>query len=166
MIDHVLELIQRYRARGVLVDSNVLLLYFVGGFDRELVPRFKRTAQFTVDNYDLLMRFLSSFGQVVTTPNILTEVNGFLGQLAEPRDADCRTFFGRGIGLLGEHYVPSADVAAVGHFAKLGLTDSVIARLARGSYLVLTDDLTLAFFLERIRVDVVNFNHLRPLPWR
>jgi len=31
---------------------------------------------------------------------------------------------------------------------------------------VLTDDLKLAFFLQRIPVDVVNFNHLRPLPWR
>jgi len=166
MIDHVLGLVERYRSRGVLVDSNVLLLYFVGGFDRELVPRFKRTKQFTVEDYDLLVLFLSSFRQIVTTPNILTEVNSLLGQLAEPLDTNCRTVLGRGIGLLGEHYVPSDDAAQADQFTKLGLTDTVIAHLAEGSYLVLTDDLRLACFLERIPVHVVNFNHLRPLPWR
>ncbi len=33
MTDNVLTLIGRYRTRGVLVDSNILLLYFVGAFD-------------------------------------------------------------------------------------------------------------------------------------
>ena len=166
MTDHVLKLVERYRPRGVLVDSNLLVLYFVGAFKRKLVPDFKRTAQFTVEDFDLLVLFLSNFQRIVTTPNILTEVNSLLGQLGEPLKGDCREVFGRGIGLLGEHYVPSADVAQNNEFAKLGLTDTVIARLARGSFLVLTDDLRLASFLERIPVDVVNFNHLRPLPWR
>lgn len=166
MSDHVLQLVEQYRSRGVLVDSNVLLLYFVGAFERQLVPRFKRTAQFTVQDYDLLGLFLSNFQHIITTPNILTEVNSFLGQLGEPLKTECRTVFGRAIGLLGEHYVPSADATRLDRFARLGLTDAVIAHLAEGSCLVLTDDLKLASFLQRIPVDVVNFNHLRPLPWR
>lgn len=166
MTDHVLELVERYRSRGVLVDSNVLLLYFVGRFQRQLVPDFKRTAQFKVEDYDLLELFLSNFQRIVTTPNILTEVNSLLGQLGEPRKSNCIKGFAGGIGLLGEHYVPSADAAQVDQFAKLGLTDTVIAHLAEGSYLVLTDDAKLTCFLQRIPVDVVNFNHLRPLPWR
>lgn len=147
------------------MDSNVLLLHFVGAFRRELVPQFKRTAQFTVEDYDLLEVFLSNFRRIVTTPNILTEVNAFLGQLGEPLKTDCRTGFGRELALLGEHYVPSADAAQIDQFAKLGLTDTVIAHLAEGSHLVLTDDLKLASLLAQIPVDVVNFNHLRPLPW-
>lgn len=166
MSDHVLQLVERYRSRGVLVDSNVLLLYFVGAYQRQLVPRFKRTAQFTVQDYDLLVHFLSNFRQIATTPNILTEVNSLLRQLGEPFKTECGTAFGRAIGLLGEHYVPSADTARLDQFARLGLTDTVIAHLAEGSYLVLTDDLKLASFLQRVPVDVVNFNHLRPLPWR
>ncbi len=166
MTDHVLYLVERYRSRGVLVDSNLLLLYVVGGFERELVPHFKRTKQFTVEDYDLLVLFLSNFERTVTTPNILTEVNSLLGQLGQPRLNNCRAVFARGIGLLGEHYVPSADAAQLDQFARLGLTDTVIARLAKGSHLVLTDDLRLASFLERIPIDVINFNHLRPLPWR
>lgn len=166
MSQDVLDLIQRYGSRGVLVDSNILLLCFVGRLERELVPRFKRTAQFAVEDYDLLERFLSKFRRIVTTPNILTEVNSLLGQLSEPRRTECRAVLGRGIGLLGEQYLPSADVVQDGHFLRLGLTDSVIARLAEGSWLVLTDDLELASFLQQIPVDVINFNHLRPFSWR
>lgn len=166
MTDHVLQLVERYRSRGVLVDSNVLLLYFVGRFKRGLVPRFKRTAKFREEDYDLLELFLSNFRRIVTTPNVLTEVNSLLGQLGEPLKGDCMRGFGSVIGLLGEQYVPSADVAQVEQFARLGLTDNVIARLAEGSYLVLTDDAKLTCFLQRVPVDVINFNHLRPLPWR
>jgi len=166
MSDHVLQLVERYRSRGVLVDSNVLLLYFVGAFERQLVPRFKRTAQFTVEDYDLLRLFLSNFRRIITTPNVLAEVNALLGQLGEPLKIRCRERFGAEIALFGEHYVPSADAVPIDQFARLGLTDTVIAHLAEGSYLVLTDDLKLASFLQRIPVDVVNFNHLRPLPWR
>lgn len=165
LTQEVLKLIERYGSRGVLVDSNILLLHFVGGLDRKLVPHHKRTNQFAVEDYDLLESFLSKFQRIVTTPNILTEVNSLLGQIGEPRRTDCQAVLGRGIGLLDEHYVPSADVVLDDHFVKLGLTDSVIARLAEGSYLVLTDDVKLASLLQQIPVDVVNFNHLRPLSW-
>jgi hypothetical protein len=163
MSDHVLQLVERYRSRGVLVDSNVLLLYFVGAYERRLVPRFKRTAQFTVQDYDLLVYFLSNFRRIVPTPNILTEVNALLGQLGEPPKIQCRARFGPEIARLGEDYVPSADAVGLDQFPRLGLTDAVIARLAKGNHLVLTDDAKLAVFLERTQIDVVNFNHLRPL---
>jgi hypothetical protein len=163
MSDHVLQLVDRYRSRGVLVDSNLLVLYFVGAYKRELVPRFKRTKQFMVQDYDLLLYFLSNFRQIVTTPNILTEVNFLLGQLGEPFNIHCRKEFGARIALLGEHYVPSADAAGLEQFPRLGLTDAGIACLAKGSHLVLTDDAKLAVFLDRTQIDVVNFNHLRAL---
>ena len=41
MTDPLPTLMQRYRSRGVLVDTNILLLYFVGKFKREQVPNFK-----------------------------------------------------------------------------------------------------------------------------
>ena len=46
MTDPNLVLIEKYASRGVLVDTNILLLFVVGAFDRELIPRFKRTSHF------------------------------------------------------------------------------------------------------------------------
>ncbi|MFH1264553.1 MAG: PIN domain-containing protein [Planctomycetota bacterium] len=163
MTDPVLGLIDRYRPRGVLVDTNVLLLHFVGGFDREKIPIFKRTQQFTAQDHELLVRLLARFVRVVTTPNILSEVNSLSGQMGEPMKTKYFEQFARGIDTLDEQYVRSADAAEIEQFPKLGLTDSGIMLLAKGNFLVLTDDLRLAYSLEQIGIDVLNFNHIRYL---
>ena len=46
-------------------------------------------------------------------------------------------------------------------FVKLGLTDAGIMHLAKGAFLVLTDDVKLYLFLGHAGIDVLNFNHLR-----
>lgn len=51
-------------------------------------------------------------------------------------------------------------------FTKFGLTDCGILSFARDRYLVLTDDLRFADYLQRQGVDTVNFNNLRVLGWQ
>ena len=60
-----------------------------------------------------------------------------------------------------EFYVESSTATQVEKFTKYGLTDSGIISLAQGKYLVLTDDFTLANYLQSIGVDAVNFNNIR-----
>jgi rRNA-processing protein FCF1 len=165
MTDPILGLIERYHSGGVLIDTNILLLYFVGSYNRELIPRFKRTVQFTVEDFDLLVRLLSRFAQIVTTPNILSEVNSLSGQIGQPAKIAYFEQFARGIATLDEQYVASATASGLSEFPKLGLTDSGILHLAGGKYLVLTDDLRLCAFLEKTGVDVLNFNHIRWIAW-
>jgi len=52
-----------------------------------------------------------------------------------------------------------------GQVNKFGLTDSGIVHLVKDQYLVLTDDLNLVRYLQNQGVDVINFNHIRPLAW-
>jgi hypothetical protein len=165
MTDPILGLIERYHSGGVLVDTNILLLYCVGSYSREQISRFKRTVQFTVEDYDLLVRLLSRFARVVTTPNILSEVNSLSGQMGEPAKTQYFEEFARGIALLDEQYVASATASRLSAFPKLGLTDSGILHLAGGKYLVLSDDFRLCQFLEKAGVDVLNFNHIRWIAW-
>ena len=165
MTDPISALIQRYSSRGVLVDTNILLLLFVGSFDRELIPRFKRTSQFASTDYDVLRRLLSRFKTVVTCPNVLSEVNSLSGQLGEPARTGYFEEFARKIDTLDEEYVANSTAAQVAAFPRLGLTDSAIVCLAKGKYLVLTDDFKLFGFLEQNRVDAINFTHVRFLTW-
>jgi hypothetical protein len=37
-------LIEKHRAKGVLVDTNLLVLLLVGAVNKQRIPRFKRTA--------------------------------------------------------------------------------------------------------------------------
>jgi rRNA-processing protein FCF1 len=164
MNDWTADLIASYHSRGVLVDTNILLLFFVGCFERQLVRGFKRTDQFTCQDYDLLVRLLKPFHRIVTTPNILTEVNGFSNQIKEPAKTRYFADFARQITVLDEKYVVSTDATATEQFPRLGLTDAGIMHLAAGNYLVLTDDFTLEQLLAKAGIDVLNFNHLRRLP--
>jgi hypothetical protein len=161
----ILRLIQTHRKKGILVDANLLLLYFVGFFDRSQIQRFKRTRQFTPEDHDVLVSLLQSFDKWVTTPNILTEVSNLSGQFGEPVRSSYFKAFSRGISLLKEQYVESSRTAEGEHFVSMGLTDTAILSLAVAGHLVLTDDFPLAQRLQKIGADVINFNHVRTLAW-
>ncbi len=165
MTDPLLALMRRYHSRGVLVDTNILLLYFVGRFKREQVPNFKRTNQFTPEDFDLLDRLLSHFNRIVTTPNVLSEVNSLSAQLGEPAKTSYFSEFAKGIETLDEHYIESAAASRIEHFPKLGLTDCAIFQCAKGQFLVLTDDFRLYQLMDKSGVDVINFSHLREAAW-
>lgn len=71
-------------AADVVVDANILLLLIVGESDIRSIERFKRTSHFSKTDYKILSTYLSNFTRVVTTPYILTEVNGMLNQSKPP----------------------------------------------------------------------------------
>lgn len=165
MAHYVDELIAKYRTKGLLIDSNLLLVYLVGMLDPDRIPKFKKTMAFTVDEFRLLARFFDVFKKVVTTPNILTEVSNLSGQLPENLCVAFRGGLGDRIPNLEEHYTSSASLATSAHFNKFGLTDSGIVELVKGNYLVLTDDLSLYGLLLNRGVDAINFNHIRSQAW-
>lgn len=157
------QLWRRYRRKGLLIDTNLLLTYFVGLCDRELLLTFKRTAAFSWEDFLLLGKFVTSFQLLVTTPNILTEVSNLLSDDVRDR---CLAVLISQIEKLDERYPASTELVKAPAFPKFGLTDAGIGSTARGRYLVLTDDFRLSNHLRTEGQDVVNFNHLRQLNWR
>ncbi|MFY9620974.1 MAG: PIN domain-containing protein [Pyrinomonadaceae bacterium] len=164
-MEEIARLLTKYKNKGVLIDSNLLLVYCIGSYDSDRIPRFKRTASFSIDDFELLAQLVAFFDRVVTTPNILTEVNSFSNQLAEDIKVRYYPRFAEQIRILDEHYLASSEVSETPSFGKLGLTDSGIASIVQGKYLVLTDDLKLVVHLQSIGVDAINFNHVRALGW-
>ncbi len=164
-MEYVTELIGRYKTKGLLIDTNLLLLYFIGMYDPDRIRRFKRTMAFTIDEFLLLARVFESFDKIITTPNILTEVSNFSGQL--PRELHSFFFsnFSTCILTLEERYIESGAISTSAHFNKFGLTDSGIVETVKGNYLVLTDDLALFGYLSNLGIDAINFNHIRTLAW-
>ncbi len=163
MTAEIVRLVQKYRSRGVLVDTNILLLYVVGKYQPELIARFKRSNVFTADEYELLVALLFHFHRIVTTPNILTEVSNLLGQLRDREKAECLQVLAQEIATMDEQFIRSDTAAQTEVYRRLGLTDAGILSLAQGSYLVLTADFALDCALRATGVDVLNLNHLRPL---
>ena len=164
MNDYNQKLFQKYSRKGILVDTNILLLWIIGLVDRNYIKKFKRTAdRFTVDDFDLIFQLFNRFQVKVTTTSILTEVSNLMGQINERFKADYFDTFSEVINLADERLLMSSEVSDSPEFRKFGLTDSVIARVARGNYLVLTDDLPLYHYLSNVEIDVINFNYIRKL---
>lgn len=164
MIEEIEYLIQKYSNKGILIDTNILLLFFVGAVRKSRISRFKRTRQFTALDYEQLIIFLQNFKTIVATPNVLTEVSSFINQLGEPDRSKCYVLFAEEIKVetVTESFIPSRSVVSTDwDFLKYGLTDCGIAAVAKDRYLVLTDDFNAVHYFYTKGVDTVNFNNIR-----
>ena len=150
-----------FHKKSLLIDSNLLLLFFIGLYDRTRIGKFKRTAQFTVEDFECLEDFAGQFKEIITTPNILTEVSNLMGHLPDEIRYSFHQQFAHDLRNLHEHYTPSRELGGEKSFPKFGLTDTAILRAASRECLVLTDDFRLAQYLGSRNVEFINFNHLR-----
>jgi rRNA-processing protein FCF1 len=159
------QILSKYRGKGIIIDTNLLLLFIVGTHDPDRITTFKRTKKFGKDDYVLVKRFIDCFKTVRTTPSILTEVSNHLNQLPEELHAEFYTALSDCINKLFEVYETSATLSKNDCFTKYGLTDTSIIADAKNNYVVLTDDFPLSGYLNASGVDAINFNHLRTVNW-
>jgi rRNA-processing protein FCF1 len=147
---------------GVLVDTNILVLYVVGTLDPDLIGKHKRTNKFLPADYRLLDGLLRRFRRIVTTPNVLTEVSNLVDQIGGETGPRLQALLG---GLIEssfeEHYVQSVETVKTDEFHRIGLTDSSILLLAKEDLLVLTDDIHLYLALVNRGLEAINFDHVR-----
>src|SRR5262245_26716632 len=127
-MDYYIKLLDSYRQRGLLVDTNLLLLLVVGILDTSRIGTFKRTRTFTSADFDLLAGIVSRFSLIVTTPNILTEMSNLL---PEDLRAGCHALFAEQVPKFDEQYLPSKLLVAKTSFVRFGLTDTGIIEVAR-----------------------------------
>lgn len=165
MIDEVLRLTHRYVTRGVLVDANLFLLLVVGLCDPSLIARFKRTAMYGPEEFELLVRYLALFRVKATTPQVLTEVSNLAGAVRDPEREVVFAVMAELVGDLRERSRPSRELVTMPGFGRFGITDTAIAVAARGRYLVLSDDLALCRHLVETRGDALNFHQLTDVAW-
>ena len=150
---------------GILVDTNLLVLFAVGTVNRDRIETFKRTRQYTGADYDLLVRVLAKFAPLYTVAHVLAEVSN----LTDLRDSEgrlARRVLKETISLLNEAEMSSKLAAEDPLYQDLGLVDAAIGAVARAHNCgVLTDDLDLYLRLSNDSVKVLNFTHLRARVW-
>ena len=157
-------LIEKHRAKGVLVDTNLLVLFLVGRVNRQRILNFKRTGDFTIEDYDLLVRLVDWFGKLIATPHVLSQVSD-LTDLTGDELTEIRELFKVLVENIEESYDPSRLLVGDPAFKRLGLTDAAIATVCCRGVLVLTADAKLHVALQERDIDALNFNHIRPLGW-
>ena len=157
------QLLAKYQPKGILVDTNILLLWTVGTANPERIQRFNRTEKFSIDDFQRLQSVLGRFTRRLTTPHILTEVYNFTNQLGSPdRERALAGLAAATQNLLEERWDLASKLTQSPKFKYFGLTDiGIEVAAADQELLVLTDDFKLCSHLWSVGVDVVNFNNLR-----
>lgn len=160
MIDQYISI---YRRKGILVDTNLLLLLIVGGTPS--IKSFKRTSAYSTADYELLLRVIDQFEKLISTPHVLAEVSNLTNGLHGGHLSDFYATFKKSLTTITEIHKFAADISQDLSLSPHGLADVGIMSVAKDNYLVLTDDLRVASFAHQNSVDVVNFNHVRDASW-
>jgi hypothetical protein len=158
-------LIEKHRAKGVLVDTNLLVLYLVGLLNKHRIPKFNRTNNFTIKDFELLVRLIGHFGKLIVTPHVLSQVSDLTDLDGKERDTIRGLFKWLVEQRIEEFYDQSSLLVADPIFKGHGLADAAVATICSRGILVLTADVKLQLALQRQNADALNFNHVRPLGW-
>ena len=161
-MDEASELIHKHRATGVLVDTNLLVLFLVGIVNPSRIGSFKRTSRYNENDFKRLAGLIAQFQQLYVTPGIWAEVNN-LTDLSGDELRLIRLQIRRLTELTLEHHRPGRTITSHRAFPRLGFTDASICELAERAILVLTDDLDLHIWLQDNGLDSLNFTWLRAL---
>jgi hypothetical protein len=155
-------LIDKYKAKGILIDANLALLYLVGSYDLRLVGdgKYNKLSKYSTEDYELLVRLKNVFRKTVTTPHVLTEVSNLTNDLPEKTKSACLKKFYETFVEIHELPISSMDAAQRADFHFLGLTDSGLA-IVSDRYLIVTDDARLIRKMTESRLEALNFSHLR-----
>ena len=164
-MDYIAWLLQNYGPNGVVLDTNILLLYIVGNLDPSLLGKIKRTNQFEASDHTLLSNVLSLVPKLIVTPGILRESCNLLESANRTYGFALFGVIKLMLGVVTEAYTSAAVLSENVTFLKFGVTDCSIADLAAKGCIVVSDDLRLSTTLQGLGHPVVNFNHLRAADW-
>ena len=148
----------------VLLDSNLLLLWIVGGANPQFIQSNKRLKAYSAVHFELLREQIKNAAELVVTPYILAEVSNPLDLKAIPNKKPLAEQFKRVAcsARTVEIHQSSCELTHSLVFQRLGLSDCAIAALD-ADIVVLTADLDLYTHLCGLgrQHNAINFNHLR-----
>ena len=159
-------LIEKHRGKGVFVDTNLFVLLLVGLVNPERIANFKRTQDFSVEDFRTLRHLVEWFGApIVTTPHVLSQVSD-LTDLSGREGMAVRQLLKSMVEVADEKYDSARDLVQHRLFERFGLGDASVGAVCERNIVVLTADLQLQIALEYSGLDAINFHHVRALGWR
>lgn len=159
--------IKQYATKGILVDTNLLLLFFIGIFDENYIKTFKRTKGYSIEEFSWVEDIIHKFSKIIVTPQILAELSNLSKQMDKPK---LKQYFSKLVGVIKksrEIYINKDQLMEINSLVEVGFTDfSIIKSATAGKYLVFTDDWPLIGYLQKEKVDVINLNWFRTERWK
>jgi len=131
-------LIEQYQSKGLLLDSNLLLLHLVGSINPALIGS-SRLTSFTIRQMVFLQQFTAGFRRMVTTAHVLTEVSNLVNDLHAEGKKEIWSRFVSTLEMIEEQPYSSYEAARLPEFRYLGLTDTVLTAMSN-DFLIVSND--------------------------
>lgn len=154
---------KRNTFKGLVVDTNLLLLLMVGLYDHTAIGKVKRTEKFSQDDFQKLTRLLNHFKtNFIINTNILTELCNLTESFNNKTEQRFFAFIKSAIVDWKEEVKSASETLKEDEkvFFKFGMTDASIFQLAKEQALVVTDDLKLYHYLSTQNFYTLNYTNL------
>lgn len=132
-------LLGRYPYKGVVIDTQLLVLYLVGIFNPNDIKNNKRTCDYSLTDFNLLLKVMQAYSKIIITQSVLAETTNHLDTLNRKYNT---TFYSTIANILTQFEAmdtKTKDVLTGPTFSKLGFTDASLDILSK-EYVVLTHD--------------------------
>ena len=158
--------IEKYYSKGIIIDTNLLILLLVGIYDINFINKFKVAQKYFKEDYNILYNFIHNFNTIFITPHILTELSNLSMKMNDNEFKKYITYFIEILKESKEINIEKNNILSHKSITKLGVTDiGIMIASENNGYLFITDDFPLANISESKGLPVINFNHLREYNW-
>lgn len=145
-----------------LLDTNLLAVLLVGQLGVGYIEKNKKTRNYISDDFDLLVKLLGNFKDIITTPHILAEITNLIDWVTGKHRDILFIYLKKFIEQKQEIYLPAENIIKNSLFNQLGLSDTGMIEVAKTNNLVIiTSDLDLYNHSISQNLKAINFNHIR-----
>lgn len=145
----------------IFVDTNALIVLVVGLIDTSLISSHRRTSIYEKVDFDNLVILIGDLDRIVTTPNILTEVDNLLNNFQKGHRWSYFQVMKELISRSTEKFIQSKLCLESSVFIELGLTDSGVLEICKECDFLVTGDSKLADYAAAFGIKVVDLVKIR-----
>lgn len=157
----------KYKPKGLIIDTNILILFLIGSYDDNYICSCELTKKYTQKDFELLKKIISFFNAVLITPYVIAE----LSNLSRKKITECKriAYFKTVIKFLETTSEENPSLTSLlGCKIKLieefGFTDMAIFNLSKNKNIpILTDDGPF-FHYSYSKTPTIKFEHIKFYP--
>jgi len=158
--------LENFYNRGIIVDTNLLILFLVGKYDIDYISKFKITYKYSIEDFEILRDFVVKFKKIIITPHILAELSNLSMKITENRLKEYFKYFIEILKKSDEINIDKNSILLSKYVDKIGITDvGIMLASENNDLLFITDEFRLANISEYEGIKVLNFNHIRSYYW-
>ena len=145
----------------IFIDTNALIVLVVGMIDKSLISSHRRTSIYEIVDFENLAYLIGDLDRIVTTPNVLTEVDNLLNNFQKGHRWTYFQVLKELISNSTEQFIQSKLCLNLDAFFELGLTDTGVLEICKNCDFLITGDSRLSDYASAYGIKVVDLVKIR-----